>query len=179
MKLRGNCGNYQLMPLLRLLCALDCEYCPGWRLNKPVHHLDGKQLRYPATKCLIIFEAMRRYKLCYFLPRDPDQLIIPALLPSDMKQHGFATANALEFHYQFESFLPTHLISELIVECHQDIASRDGVDMVWQHGVLLESSTHHCGALIQADYHLRRLTIWLTPGPARLRLTFWRYYGTR
>ena len=136
---------------------------------KPVTDQYGNQLSYPASKCRIVFEAMRRYKLCYFLPSnqhpDKDQIIIPALLPSDIKQHGFDTASALEFHYQFESFLPRHLISELIVECHTDIARRDGQDVVWQHGVLLGNTTHQTQALIQADYHFRRLSIWLTRGP--------------
>jgi GTPase SAR1 family protein len=132
--------------------------------SKPVIDHDGNELAYPPAKCRIVFEAMRRYKLCYFLPRDPDQMIIPALLPSDIKQHGFDTASALEFHYQFESFLPRHLISELIVECHEDIANNDDQDIVWQHGVLLENRTHQTRALIQADYHFRRLSIWLTRG---------------
>ena len=84
--------------------------------------------------------------------------------PWRAEQHGFDTANTLEFHYQFESFLPRHLISELIVECHTDIASRDGQDMVWQHGVLLDNATHQTRALIQADYHFRRLSIWFSRG---------------
>jgi GTPase SAR1 family protein len=136
---------------------------------KPVTDQYGNQLSYPASKCRIVFEAMRRYKLCYFLPSnqnpDQDQIIIPALLPSDIKQHRFDTVSALEFHYQFESFLPRHLISELIVECHPDIARRAGQDVVWQHGVLLDNATHQTQALIQADYHFRRLSIWLTRGP--------------
>jgi GTPase SAR1 family protein len=132
----------------------------------PVEDHEGNKLSYPASKCRIIFEAMRRYKLCYFLPRDPDQLIIPALLPSDIKQHGFDSANALAFHYQFESFLPRHLISELIVDCHEDIANIADQDIVWQHGVLLHNATHNTKALIQADYHFRRLSIWLTKQPA-------------
>jgi GTPase SAR1 family protein len=136
---------------------------------KPVADQYGNQLSYPASKCRIVFEAMRKYKLCYFLHShqhlDQDQIIIPALLPSDIKQHGFDSTSALEFHYQFESFLPRHLISELIVECHTDIARRDGQEMVWQHGVLLNNATHQTRALIQADYHFRRLSIWLSRGP--------------
>lgn len=133
--------------------------------SKVVQDQDGTQLSYPPGKCHIIFESMRRFKLCYFLPRDPDQLIIPALLPSDIKQHNFDTANALEFHYQFESFLPRHLISELIVECNEDIANKNGQDIVWQHGVLLHNKVHNIDALIKADYHFRRLSIWLVRGP--------------
>jgi AAA15 family ATPase/GTPase/GTPase SAR1 family protein len=134
--------------------------------KNPVTDQYGNQLNYPPSKCLIVFEAMRRYKLCYFLPRDPEQLIIPALLPSDIKQHGFDTENALEFHYQFESFLPRHLISELIVECHEDIQNTNGEDIVWQHGMLLDNKNHGIQALIHADYHFRRLIIWLTSHPA-------------
>ncbi len=132
---------------------------------RPVQDQDGNTLSYPPGKCHIIFEAMRRYKLCYFLRDDQDQLIIPALLPSDIKQHGFDTTNALVFHYQFESFLPRHLVSELIVECHEEIAIINGQDIVWQHGVLLHNDTHRTQALIQADYHFRRLSIWLTRSP--------------
>ena len=134
--------------------------------KNPVKDQYSNLLSYPPAKCLIVFEAMRRYKLCYFLPHDTEQLIIPALLPSDIKQHGFDTANALEFHYQFESFLPRHLISELIVECHEDNAIINGQDIVWQHGMLLDNRTHGIQALVQADYHFRRLSIWLTSHPA-------------
>lgn len=130
----------------------------------PVEDQDGNKLTYPPGKCRVVFEAMRRYKLCYFLPRDQDQMIIPALLPSDIKQHGFDYDSALEFHYQFESFLPRHLISELIVECHEEIAQIGEQDIVWQHGVLLANQTHQTRVLIQADYHFRRLSIWLTRG---------------
>ena len=129
---------------------------------KPVADQDGNVLTYPASKCRIVFDAMEKFKLCYFLPQDREQIIIPALLPSDIKPHRFDTASALEFHYQFESFLPRHVISELIVECHADIAMQDGEDIVWQHGVLLHNRVHNTDALVQADYHFRRLTIWLT-----------------
>ena len=135
---------------VKLLCA------------KPVEDQDGNVLSYPANKCRIVFDAMEKFKLCYFLPQDREQIIIPALLPSDIKPHHFDTASALEFHYQFESFLPRHVISELIVESHTDIAKQDGEDIVWQHGVLLHNRRHNSTALIQADYHFRRLTIWLT-----------------
>ncbi len=133
---------------------------------KPVQDHDGTLLNYPRSKCHIIFQAMQLYKLCYFLPYNPDQMIIPALLPSDMKQHGFNTATALEFHYLFESFLPRHLISELIVDCHEDIAHINGTAIVWQHGMLLDNKTHRIQVLVQADYHFRRLTLWLTTRPA-------------
>jgi GTPase SAR1 family protein len=133
--------------------------------SKPVKDQYGNVLTYPPAKCRIVFDAMRRYKLCYFLPRDPEKMVIPALLPSDIKRHGMDLGNALEFNYLFESFLPRHLISELIVECHGDIGQIDGQDIVWQHGVLLNSITHSAQAMIQADYHFRRLIIFLRKDP--------------
>jgi GTPase SAR1 family protein len=132
----------------------------------PIYDQDGTHLSYPPERCKIVWDSMRQYKLAYFLPRNLDQLIIPALLPSDLKQHGFDTVHALEFRFEFESFLPRHLISELIVECHEDIVSNGEQDIVWQHGALLENNTHRTRALIQADYHFRRLTIWLSQGAA-------------
>ena len=51
------------------------------------------------------------------------------------------------------------------MECHEDIAKQDGEDIVWQHGVLLHNRVHNTDALVHADYHFRRLTIWLTRGP--------------
>jgi hypothetical protein len=62
--------------------------------------------------------------------------------------------------------LPRHLISELIVDCHEDIAHINGTAIVWQYGMLLDNKTHHIQALVQADYHFRRLTLWLTTNPA-------------
>ncbi len=118
-------------------------------------------LRYPVSKCGFIAQAMQEFKLCYVLPQDQQQLIIPSLLPSDtpasLAQQGFQKAQALAYKMRFEGFVPRHVLPELIVERNHEIVN----GVVWQTGVLLENTSLATRALLQVDYAARHLCIWL------------------
>ncbi|MCP4700740.1 MAG: hypothetical protein GY862_28380, partial [Gammaproteobacteria bacterium] len=122
----------------------------------------GNVLTYrPVERCYFILEAMERFQLCYRLPGEQDIFILPDLLPSDRpkeKTLKFAKQQALSFDFDFEGFLPRHLISSFIVRRHTEIVD----NLVWQNGVRLRAKTLEAEALAQADYHARRLSLWVT-----------------
>jgi hypothetical protein len=127
----------------------------------------GNVLTYPPEKCGLIMEAMREFKLCYSLPNQTGNLIIPALLPADAPPFVFDKANALAFAFAFKGFLPRHVLPELIVNQHAHIQQQGAQQVVWQHGVLLAPTRWDAQALLQVDYHARTLSIWITGSAAR------------
>jgi small GTP-binding protein len=127
----------------------------------------GNVLHYPSDKCGLIMSAMHEFKLSYPLASDANTIIIPALLPATQPQLSFSTADALEFDFLFESFVPRHLLPELIVSRHQEIVE----ETVWQTGVWLRNSSLDADALLRVDYHARRLTILVRGIGAREYLT--------
>lgn len=131
---------------------------------------DGNVLDYPREKCGLIMEAMKQFKLCYSLPNQADVLIMPALLPAEAPTFTFNKTDALAFSFEFKGFLPRHVLPELIVMQHEDIQD----ELVWQNGVVLASQTLSARALLQVDYHLRTLSIWVYGSEARDHLTLLR-----
>ena len=115
-------------------------------------------LRYEADKCRFIVDAMEQFQLCYRLSDTPGAFIVPDLLPSDRPEHlDFDKRDALVFDFDFEGLLPRHLMSAFIVRRHGEIV--DG--LVWQNGVRLRSVNGKAEALMQADYHERRFSLWV------------------
>jgi GTP-binding protein EngB required for normal cell division len=117
----------------------------------------GNKLNFPREKCRFIVEAMEQFQLCYRLPSEhaSDILIVPSLLdPSSPKLH-FNFDDAMRFDFDFIGLLPRHIITSLIVRRHGEIAS----GVVWQNGAQFVSSEWAAEALVQADYHDRRLSL--------------------
>jgi C-terminal of Roc, COR, domain/Ras of Complex, Roc, domain of DAPkinase len=131
--------------------------------KQPVQDAAGNRFTYTPTQCRLIMDAMREFKLCYSLPEAPDTLIIPALLEANQPDTAPYKIGALAFELEFPTFLPRHIMPELIVQRHQEI---DG-QKVWQTGVVLTGSTVGASALLQVDYQLRTLQIWVQGPEAR------------
>ena len=118
----------------------------------------GHSLNYPADKAGFILEAMEQFEICYRVPNKPDSYMLPDLLPSDRPADlAFDKTQALAFDFDFEGLLPRHLMTVFIVRRHGEIIE----GLVWQNGVRLKSGNYQAEALVQADYHRRRLSIWL------------------
>ncbi|WP_446011798.1 COR domain-containing protein [Candidatus Electrothrix sp.] len=117
----------------------------------------GNVLSYPAEKAAIIIQAMEQFKLCFPCRHEQDMIIIPALLDSDQPKHGFDKKNSLAFEFDFTGFLPRHIMPNFIVGRHDEIKG----ELVWQNGVVLQRKDESADALVQVDYHDRKLSLWL------------------
>ncbi len=115
----------------------------------------GNALRYTRQQCRFIKDALEEFEIGFRMEKH--RILIPALMPSDTPKHDFEKNNALAFDFDFSGFLPRHLISGFIVQCHYDIDR----NIVWQRGVLLCSQDMDASALVQADYHERKLSLWV------------------
>jgi GTPase SAR1 family protein len=142
---------------------------------KPVKIAEaGRRLRYPPERCQFIVNAMTAFKVAYRMGGDDGDLVIPALLPTDLPDFDFDQDGALAFQFDCRGFLPRHVLPSLIVERHRDIARDDaGHELVWQKGVLLRPGTEagfSATAVIEADYHLNSLSIRVNGPDAALYL---------
>ncbi len=119
---------------------------------------DGHELTYPAERCRFIIDAMIEFNLCYRISDRENIFIFPDLLSSDRPEKlSFDYDSAMRFDLDFESFLPRHVICNLIVKRHTQIF----LNMVWQNGTQLRHNNFNPDALIEADYHARRLSLWV------------------
>ncbi len=129
--------------------------------QEKVEDNEGNVLTYPRDKVRLIIDAMREFKICYRLPGDDKTLILPDLLPSDRpKDLQFDRDQAMRFDFDFEGFLPRHLMTMFTVQRHEEVV--DG--LVWQNGVRLANSEYNAQAMAQADYHARRFSLWVLGG---------------
>jgi C-terminal of Roc, COR, domain/TIR domain len=128
----------------------------------------GRVLCFPADRCAIIANAMIAFRVAYRL--DPDEFVIPALLPPEQPDHNFYPDGALSFRFDFGGFLPRHVLPALVVKHFQDIAKVGGREIIWQNGVLFRPRRHDCEALVRADYHTRTIDIVVQRADAPLYL---------
>ena len=66
----------------------------------------------------------------------------------------------MRFDFDFEGFLPRHLMTMFTVQRHEEIVE----ELVWQNGVRLRSDEYDTKAMAQADYHARRFSLWVSGG---------------
>lgn len=127
----------------------------------------GRQLSYTRSKCRVIVDAMQRFKLCYPHPSKEGEWIIPSNLPTDMpasaQDFTVLKAAGLAYKVKFASFLPRHLMPQMIVEHHAAILA----NVVWQNGVGLDMPSLPARAMLQVDYQSRELCIWVQGAGAR------------
>jgi small GTP-binding protein len=117
----------------------------------------GNRLLYPAGKSAIIIEAMEQFRLCFRCRHENNEFVIPALLDPNQPAHGFKKKGSLAFEFHFVGFLPRHIMPSFIVGRHDEIVQ----DWVWQNGVVLERKNQRTQALVQVDYHDRKLFLWV------------------
>ncbi|RWX47043.1 Ras of Complex, Roc, domain of DAPkinase [Candidatus Electrothrix aarhusensis] len=117
----------------------------------------GNILSYPQEKAWIVLKAMEEFDLSFPCRHEPDSIVIPALLDSDQPEHGFAKHDSLAFEFDFTGFLPRHIMPNFIVGRHDEIKG----ELVWQNGVVLQRKDESAEALVQVDYHDRKLALWL------------------
>ncbi len=123
--------------------------------EKPVQDDEtGRILNYEeGDKIGFLIRAMEQFKVCY--PVGQEELVFPALLSANQPKFEWNEIGALQFEFQFEGFLPRHVMPSLIVQFHNEIKS----EIVWQNGVWLYNGTHRADALIMVDCQLDRLIL--------------------
>jgi signal recognition particle receptor subunit beta len=132
---------------------------------------DGRVLRYPADRCAIIANAMIAFRVAYRIKTG--EFVIPALLPPEQPNHDFKPDGALAFRFDFDGFLPRHVLPALAVGHFQDIAKVSGREIIWQNGVLLRPRRQDTEALVRADYHTRTIDIRVKGTDAVSRARSW------
>jgi GTPase SAR1 family protein len=118
---------------------------------------NGRELNYPADRCAIIANAMIAFRVAYRL--GTGKLDIPALLASEQPDHDFKPGGAFRFRFDFDGFLPRHVLPALAVKYFEHIATVKGREIIWENGVLLRPRWLHSEALVCADYHTRNIDI--------------------
>ena len=129
----------------------------------------GNVLDYPKSKCRFIVDAMSRFGLCYEMvdktKGEQKRLVIPDKLPKnqpDLQGYFKETDGTLAFEFDFDGLLPRSLMPNLIVSRHKEILeTKEGKQLVWQHGVILHNPTYKAKARLQVDYIQRRLQLWV------------------
>ena len=78
-------GVYRILSseqALRRQGRLSESDCSQILNSDPIVDNQGNILSYPADRCEFIVDAMEQFKICYRLPHNRQELVIPALLPS-------------------------------------------------------------------------------------------------
>lgn len=81
-----------------------------------------------------LLELMKKFKLCYEIPKRPNNFIAPQLLSSNQPEYKWNNSNNLILRYSYPEFMPKGIISRFIVIMHQYIEQQT---YVWRTGVIL------------------------------------------
>ncbi len=79
-----------------------------------------------------LLRLMELFELCYPLPHQPDEFIVPALLSPDKPVYDWEEKDQLQLRYKYD-FMPKGIVTRLIVRLHRYIADQA---TVWQRGAI-------------------------------------------
>jgi small GTP-binding protein len=130
----GICLHFQDEPALKPLLILK----PEWGTTAAYKVLDNTQIRHNlghftttdleqlwtddyADYRQELLELMRKFKLCYEIPRQRHHYIAPQLLSENQPCYDWDQDQNLRLRYEYE-FMPKGILSRLIVELHEYIA---------------------------------------------------------
>jgi len=157
---------FQDNPVLREIVFLK----PDWATNavyklidtKEIQKVDGKfhfdQLKkiwsdYPQDKYAHLLELMKKFELCFRIPRT-QTYIVPELLSPGKPDFEWDYTDNLRFEYRYE-FMPAGIITRFIVRTH-DIIEKD---IYWKNGVVLQRENTE--ALVVSEQLNRKIRIWV------------------
>ena len=113
--------------------------------------------RYPTKRHPYLTSLIQEFQLGFPLPNQPDQFLLPGLLPKDEPEDTDLTGDTLGFQYHYR-ILPESIISRFIVLTHSRIHSRT----YWRSGVMLaytEGADSYNIARIKADPEDKKIFI--------------------
>jgi len=90
---------------------------------------------YKNYECADLLNLMQKDKfdICYPLPTDNEQYMVPSILRNDMPENAFEYKDMLQLRYVYDGFMPFGIISRLIVRLYKYIHNQ----LVWQRGAIL------------------------------------------
>ena len=77
-----------------------------------------------------LLALMERFGICYQLPEDENEFIVPLLLPGDRPEFEWEAKNHIELRYKYD-FMPKGIITQLVVKLHDIIENQE---KVWKRG---------------------------------------------
>jgi len=108
---------------------------------------------YPEDKYAHLLELMKKFELCFQIPRT-QTYIVPELLKPSQPDFQWNYAANLRFEYRYD-FMPSGIITRFIVRTHDIIKE----EIHWKSGVILERENTQ--ALIISERLNRKISIWV------------------
>lgn len=110
---------------------------------------------YPPNQQFFIIEMMRKFELSFRIPHQPDQYLIPDLLPKEQpsKVTSFEETPTLQFQIHYTDFLPDSILSRFMVGMMSSLDRQAS----WRNGAILNFDGNN--ALVRADLDARKLFI--------------------
>jgi len=126
---------------------------------------DPEKLHFPRDKHAYLVGLMRKFELCYQLPGDDCNYLVPDHLPVPEPDGLAPQPGDLRFLYRFR-FLPRSLFPRLLVRLNAEVA--DGLR--WRSGAVFFDPEHQeVRATVRGDIRNRNLTIALSGGDPQAR----------
>ncbi|HRG75783.1 MAG TPA: COR domain-containing protein [Leptospiraceae bacterium] len=99
-----------------------------------------KNKNYKEYEFVKLLNLMQRdhFDLCYPLPSNKNNYIVPLLLPDRIPFYTWNKTKNLQLRYIYEQFMPEGIMSQFIVRMHEYITLADTNQSVWKKGVILE-----------------------------------------
>jgi len=95
---------------------------------------------YAECNKLLNLMLKNNFELCYPIESSGvEEYIAPQLLPGTQPEYSWSEKGNLHFRYQYQ-FMPKDIITRLIVRLNHLIERRDGEDLVWEKGVVLNKN---------------------------------------
>ncbi len=108
---------------------------------------------YPEDKYAHLLELMKKFELCFQIPRT-QTYIVPELLRPSRPKFEWDYKDNLRFEYRYE-FMPAGIITRFIVRTHDMVKD----DIYWKNGVILQRENTE--ALVISERLNRKISIWI------------------
>jgi len=126
--------NWITQAIYMVLSNKNIDYQTG-KFNRPWLFEFWQSQGYKSYECNDLLNLMQKDKfdICYQLPNNSDNYMVPSILRTDMPLGAFEYKNMLQLRYIYEGFMPFGIMSRLIVRLHKYINEQ----LVWQRGAIL------------------------------------------
>ncbi|MEM9935988.1 MAG: COR domain-containing protein [Bacteroidota bacterium] len=141
--------HFDSVPLLKKMVILNPEWATG-AVYKVLNHtavrkgLPGHFSKTDLSKVWAdlsyqdvfdeLLALMEKFELCYKLPGNNEEYIIPQLMSNDHPGYNWSNEDQLQVQYHY-AFMPKGIVTRLIVRLHESIKNQSSV---WMRGAIFE-----------------------------------------